>query len=249
MTMAYTDLNTFSQASGGTTLADGDALLNASLSSPLSGSGLYCRRYPHSATTADGTNAASEAKSFIKPTVKYGWFTNTPAEINLSLRAKVRIGVLSGSLSSATNAYIGVCAFAPEPSGSVYSGGYELVLQATSGTTRLALRAGGPVSITGVTNITQPAANHAVTCTGTYALDTWYHIRLDVLAISATERKLDAYLSTDNGANWMDVGTLTVTSADAAWRTGGRAGYASLLGRDGTLLTSHMIDDFAAYAE
>lgn len=247
--VAYSQYNTYCQLSDGTALADGEAALNSSLSSPLSGSGLYCRRYPHNSTAGAGVNSGTESKTLIKSSVKYGWFYDTPADINLSLRARVRIGIVSGSLSSSTNAYMGVCALAPEPAGGLYSGGYELVLQATSGVVRLVLRTGNPLPLSGATNITQPGANNTVVCTGAYALNAWYHIRLDVLAASATERQLVAYTSSDNGTNWQEVGSCSVADSDPAWRITGRAGYTSLLAQTGPIFTSHFIEDFAAYAE
>ena len=224
-----------------------DAFLNASLASPLTTSGIYCRQFTHT-TLADASNHTSELKAEIKASVSGGDFVDTPSTKALSLRVRARLDHDAGSLNTLTNAYAGINAYAP--TGTDFSGGYELVLQneGTNGV-RLALRAGNLIDNADA-GIRNPSINHQVTCTGVYGLDSWFHLRMDIVPNGVNQKTITAFTSVDDGATWQQVGQLVATNIDSFWRTTGRCGFISLLSAtSGGAGFNNYLDDFEAFVE
>lgn len=223
---------------------NGAAITNASLSNPLTTTGDYCRRYYYNL----GNSSKGEVRTQIKSSVNSGVFVDTSDDVSLSLRARVRLNnIVEGSVLG----WVGVHAFSPiginanNIGFSLLYGGYELVLE-VNGTTpayNLRIRAGNASSGSGV--------NNRVACSGTYAENTWYFIRMDIIPSSSSQKTVNAYTSSNNGSSWDLVGTFVVTSSDSYWRNTGYCGFSAgaFSGSLASRQISFYIDQFEAYSE
>lgn len=234
----------------------GSAILNSSLSSPLTGS-TYCRKYTLNGG-GGGNNVTSvcEVKTFISSSVQGGVFVDTNNAYALSLRAKVRVAQHAYGYSQ--NNYIGLVAYAPTSSNNMgsflYSGGYELALQEPeTGDPQLKIRAGQALnSDFGYFGGNVFNSNVVATCSGSYTRNTWYHIRMDIIPNSLTQKTINAYTSSNNGTTWDLVGTATVSGPGGNYRDSGYCGFtackATWFYMGGSSSTIDMfIDDFEAY--
>lgn len=230
---------------------------NASLLAPLSSTGDFCRAIQH--------NGASQSEASVGQVKFLASSTGSPSAqpfynvdlINslLSLRMYVRLGQAAESSApdSADNflTMVGLTALT-SGSDSLYSGGYELVLQAKgSGASRsvgVALRASQPVDFSG--GVASILAARTVDCAGSYTFDTWYHLRLDIVPTSQTRKTLVAYSSSDDGATWTEIGSMVVSASDAEWsaQSPNRNGVVSLRCGEAasTDFYNHFIDGFDA---
>lgn len=263
--MAYSDIDRFwSNGTHGSTTTvmvdypDGTARLNSALSNPLTGSGLYCREFSHTITGNVGIyRVYTESKFQIASSVSGGAFVNPASNSAISLRSNVRLeGRVSGTWSSSyTNPIVGVFAFAPTAtnpgiggSGGNTGGGYELVLQEyqTEGNVRLVIKSSASGAADQAPSA-DPSTNVKVICSGSYALDQWYEIRMDVIPNGPTQKTINAYVK--NGVLWDLVGTLVVLSTDSYWASTGYCGVQSMLAGETTMTYRMYIDDFKAYIE
>ena len=238
--MAFTDFDLLSQQVNALPIV-GTAILNGALTSPLASSGVYCRQHVHNQNVGD--NNASVMQTLMAASVDGGVFIDTHNAYSLSFRATVRVasGLTSG------HGYVALAAYLPTLTPGLYSGGYELALQLTPGSAaRLAIRAGQPAN-TFDAGIRNSYVNHQVTCAGSYAVDSWYRIRFDVIPISLTQKRLDAYTSPLGGDDWTLVGTFISSSLDSHWRNVGRSGIVALVGSPSTTGHVSYVDDFSAY--
>lgn len=243
----------------------GGGVLHASLSNPLtaSGIGLRCKMLG-----AKLKNNGSWGGSHPNPSFNHMLTMNPSSQSNfnlipstkaISLRAWVRSGQPTSNNGNAVlgdstfNMFIATGLIAKASTGS-YSApgsslgmlsppdsgnaGYRLGLSnfdATTGnvvagsTLRLKLFALSNNKIFNASNITLSSIG-AVTCSGSYSINTWYHLRLDVIPGGVGSDLLIAY--TGNGAEnevWTEVGRLTVPSSDGAaycqWSSNAYSGY------------------------
>ena len=268
--MSYSDFNAvFSTRTVADPVASGNQLaggaagvsyINADLANPLTTTGVYGRKFRHSDPVTNSP-PVGQTKILLSNTgaQSAAQFYDVSSEKSLSLRLRVRLALVEDNAAAVPNpalhTMVGVTTFTSGASGT-YSGGYELVLQATgAGAQRnvsLVLRAGtGTDFSNGLVDISAPGNSAA--CTGTYELDTWYFIRLDVIPNSQTQKTLKAYTSTNNGASWTQVGEMLVRSTDSFWSApaNSRAGLISLRASDGATndVYDHFVDDFEAYLE
>lgn len=243
---------------------NGTAITNSSLGSPLTSS-TYCRKFYHSVGWLYGPSSASEVKSLISPSVQGGVFVNTNNAYALSLRAKVRmenqfcfghhpaVGNFEGY--DQVN-YVGVTAYAPTSSydgnsNFLFSGGYEVALQKCNGNMPLQLVIRAGQGMTTFNNIM--TRNVMITCSGTYSMGQWYHIRMDVVPVSLTQKTINAYTSSDNGVTWDLAGTTTINSNDSSFRDSGNCGFISSKlqtswnGLPSSYAIDTFIDEFKAY--
>lgn len=225
----------------------GLAIPNNSLQNPLPSEG-YCRFFGSSnyEDTAN-TNIGSEYISIKGVLPSYNNIANNKA---ISIRAKLRVqGGIETALNSTSNRYchyIGITGYSNialqdrQFAGSTLTGsiinfqsGYTLALQTgvqegTTSTyqTKLVLKASkfGPISST------QPEYNTIATCTGTYAKDTWYHVRLDIIPLSLSSKILRVFVTYDDGNNWVNVlpaGSILINQTDSLlWCDSGHIGLA-----------------------
>jgi hypothetical protein len=245
------------QLAGG---AAGSSFLNADLANPLTTTGVYGRKFRHSSPNATDVSIG-QTKILLSNTGSgsASQFYNASDDKTVSVRLRVRMAVAEDNASAVANpslhTMVGVTAFTSGAAGA-YSGGYELVLQATgAGAQRsvsLVLRAGTDADFAsnGLASLTN---RNLTTCTGTYELDTWYFIRLDVIPNSATQKTLKAYTSNNNGASWTQVGEMLVRSTDSYWSapTNNQTGLFSLRASDVATndIYDHFVDNFEAYIE
>lgn len=242
--------DTYIPAGSVTTFPSGNAILNSTLSSPLTGS-TYCRQY-NTSFSINGPKVASETKTFISSSVSSGNFVDTNNAYSLSLRAKVRSGMISNSTSNFDDrrwvSEVGLTTYSPISSGIIKGGGFCLALHNSGAGTFLVLRAARN-TLNEEELVNTFAYSNSINCAGTYTLDTWYHIRLDVIALSLTQKRLLAYTSTDNGVTWgSPVGTIEIDSLNSNYRGSGNNGFYTYLGKVSQPINAvHYIDDFEAY--
>ena len=240
--------------------APGSSFINADLANPLSTTGVYGRKFRHD--TINSTDVSiGQTKILLSNTGSgsAGQFYDVSANKSLSVRLRVRMAVVEDNASAVVNpslhTMVGVTTFTSGAAGA-YSGGYELVLQATgAGAQRsvsLVLRAGtdADFAANGVASLNN---RNLTTCTGNYELDTWYFIRLDIIPNSTTQKTLKAYTSNNNGASWTQVGEMLVRSTDSYWSapTNNQTGLFSLRASDAATndVYDHFVDNFEAYIE
>jgi len=229
----------------------GVAVQNSSLSNPLTGTGEHCRAIQHNAVN-NSEASVGQVKMLLANTggVSAQAFYDIGNDQLVSMKMRMRLDRVSGNPDAADSAdnalnMVGLTAFS-SADGTVYSGGYELVLQAKgSGASRaveVALRASQPSDFsTGVAGLF--AANTTI-CSGSYALDTWYYLRLDVVPESPYQKKLIAYSSADDGASWTEIGQMTVRDDASEWSAASpnRSGIISL--RCGEASATELYDQY-----
>lgn len=198
---------------------DGSAITNSSLSSPLTTTGVYCRRFSINSSISNGY---ARIKALCKTSVLGGSVYDPADDVAISSRAWVRLS--TPSFTTDTNAkrrvWVGLTSFTTIPSGNWYFGGWELILQKefdTSGSATTSLKLlGGPTSST-TTDIYNPNYNLIATAEAGLATDTWYLIRLDIVPNSASQKTITAYRSTDGGTSWGLLATHVSTLGDPDW--------------------------------
>lgn len=211
---------------------------NSALTNPLADSGTHCRRFEGSFSSAGFTDNPGVVYRLKLINANY---INVSTDQAISLRAKIRIKAFNFAegtdiYNKTYQQYIGVGSyFADMATGATTnqtSFGYGLGLQAyfpnngsLSPIVRLVLLADDN---TGNRSISATSGNdYAVvaTCSGTYNLDNWYHIRLDVIPNSISSTFLKAYISSDNGNTWSQVGEYYVDQiVNVRFRTAGNNG-------------------------
>lgn len=211
---------------------------NSALTNPLVDSGTHCRRFEGSFSSVGTTDNPGVVYRLKLINANY---INVSTDQAISLRAKIRIKAFNFAggtdiYNRTYQQYIGVGSyFADMATGATTnqtSFGYGLGLQAyfpnngsLSPIVRLVLLADDN---TGNRSISATSGNdYAVvaTCSGTYNLDNWYHIRLDVIPNSISSTFLKAYISSDNGNTWSQVGEYYVDQiVNVRFRTAGNNG-------------------------
>lgn len=204
--------------------SSGGALIHSSLSSPLTGDGVYGREWAESDVV---TASASYARQvLIKSTFASSLFDAVPIGNAISLRAWVRVtAVTPTSLSSNYGIGSGVVAKSVKPGdvttlnetrGGLDFAGYKLRLTniaATTSTVTMATAVTLRLAATNSTGNTDAAAPEVV-CSGSYAVDTWYNIRLDVTSQGSGSDLLQAYTGAGSTGSevWTLVGSQTISS-------------------------------------
>lgn len=227
---------------------EGFAQENSVLTNPLIDSGTYCRRFDGSFKKGSGSNDPGVIYRLKLANADY---INVSTDQAITLRAKIRMKAFNFAggtdiYNKAYQQYIGVGSyFADMATGATTyqtSFGYGLGLQAyfpnngsLSPIVRLVLLADdNPGNRTiGTTSVNDYAV--VATCSGTYDLDNWYHIRLDVVPTSISTTYLKAYISADNGSTWSQVGEYYVDQlVNNKFRTTGNNGIiAKIVGTRG----------------
>lgn len=265
--MAFSDFlihsATYSQTLNAATFSEpisGTAILNSTLSSPLTGS-TYCRQFDRQIDiiTGFGSNHARSNHIFITSSVSGGVFVDTNNSYSLSLRAKIRQTFLSRTSTNGLSD-IGLCGYSPLPSGSNninLNAGYLLSFYSKdSATSGLNLRLIATVgqSDTNDLNAFYPDNNaKIVVCSGSYSTDQWYHVRMDIIPLSLTQKRLLAYTSSNDGSTWTEIGNMVVDSSidGTNFRNSGYNGfYLYDFASGGSPSSNHYsayIDKFEAY--
>lgn len=220
--MSYSDFDLSYETFGGLDILDqpsGSAITNASLSSPLTTTGAYCRRFSINDSVASGL---AGIKALCKSTVLSGTVYNPAEDTALSLRTWVRLSTpqFPTDTNSKRRVWAGVTAFTTNPSGTYLFGGWELNLEkqfVTSGSASVALKLLGGPATSSTTDIFDPAYNLISTVESGLATDTWYLIRLDIVPNSASQKTITAYRSTDGGTSWNTLATHVSTLGDPDW--------------------------------
>lgn len=204
---------------------NGDAVLNSSLTNPLTGTGSYCRRFRLDDTVTTGQ---AEIKATCNSGPLSGTLVNPAYDTAVTLRAWVRLDTGTFGTSSEPGAvrrvWTGLTAFTTIPSTNSLFGGWELALQAsrTSGgavDTSLVLRGGPPTYLTNSASapVNDLSYNLLATAEAGLSRETWYLVRLDVVPNSASQKTITAYRSTDGGTSWNTLATHVSTSGDPDW--------------------------------
>lgn len=239
--MAYGDWK-FTKRGPGTflngTLTDGEdggPRLNSSLSDPLTGSGDFCREY---ALTVFST---ARVVAEISSSVSGGLFTEVPNTKAISVRASLR-----SSNTALANTYVGIGAKLDEDgqSSTNYSPrGYGVFLgddNTVSGGDKLVLSMRDAAFV-----------NKSVVMSGTYASDTWHHVRMDVTPIGTIRDRIEVYTGSAEGGNsWELVHTEIVLNSDPhyiPWGESGEGEIGYFVNISQTATEKVHIDNFEAY--
>lgn len=241
----YISSGTTASLTGGT---DGIAVLNSSLSSPLLTSGDYCRSYSYLVSATSSSSYYFQEQKTVANDPSY---IDIPHNYAISLRAKVRHGsgtltnLYSTSINYRAYDFVGLAAYTDTGTDGQlasnttigWASGFRLILQRyyQSGTTstvgvRLALYVGQGRHSTNASGAgaNEPNNNLEFVCSGTYTTNQWYHIRLDVIPLSLSSKRLVTYTSSDDGATWDNVGEVDILESDTSrWRNSGRVGFIS----------------------
>lgn len=265
--MLFDDFDIIFSSAAGVTIPAGDAGATVAVEAVppvLSGAGEYCRAFSFRDISAT-EDSIGQVKMLVSETADYPANRLYAPSRNkaLSARAYVRLdrGADPDALDDADNALALIGLTFCTSGDATYSGGYELVLQAKgSGATRavsLVLRASQPKSFAGGHSALISAQEQV--CTGTYSLGEWYQIRLDVIPSGEHSKNLVAFVSSDNGTTWAQVGQMRVTALSPVWRDGS-AGASDFPGRNGLIVLrsgaaaateqyTHYVADFDARVE
>jgi len=214
---------------------DGGPRLNSSLSDPLTGSGDFCREYTlTSATTARATVEISSS-------VSGGLFTEVPSTKAISVRASLR-----SSNTTQSNMYVGIGAKLDEDGQTslTYSPrGYGVFLGDDS---NLSLNNDLVLCMRDSAFVYK-----SVIMSGTYASDTWHHVRMDVTPIGTIQDRIEVYTgSAEGGDSWELVHTEIVLNTDAhyiPWGESGEGEIGYFLCISNTATEILHIDNFEAY--
>lgn len=209
----------------------GNPNVHTALSSPLSDSGVYCRYFSGQVANTTANQGVMHRLKLNNPD-----YIDVSRDQAISLRAKVRIKSFSfsGAVAAAYHQSIGVHSYfanmLSEAGRTAISNlGYGLELRAfsngsTEPSVKLVLSADPTTSNSSFTTNASIGYSSVADCSGTYILDTWYHIRLDVIPNGLTAAVLKGYTSSDNGASWSQVAEYYVEQTNARFRTVGNNG-------------------------
>ena len=218
---------------------DGGPRINSSLSDPLTGSGDFCREY----LLSSGNFARMTAE--ISSSVSGGLFTEVPNTKAISVRASLRSDTMTTS-----NYFVGIGAKLNEDEGSTLDHryapvGYTLVLgknQTVTTNNKLALYMSTNQSGGTYLKVDMP---------GTYAANTWHHVRMDVTPVVTIQDRIEVYTgSAEGGSSWELVHTETVLNTDGHYVPWGETGEGEIgyfVGSQAAGVATHHIDNFEAY--
>jgi len=194
---------------------EGTAQVHASLSSALSGNGTYCRAYYQEATSSNAYLIQHETAGggFLKSTADSGNFYKVQSQSAISLRMHVRAESLNDA--NHTGSQVALVAKATSPFGHGIDGikGYALKFgtlkdnydQGDTPKFRLSLR-NGDQWLDGKTSESCGDIDLSSSILGeTFAADTWYTMRLDVIPSGHNYDRIRAYASTDAGSTWNEL--------------------------------------------
>lgn len=172
---------------------DGQAQLNSGLSSPLVGEGSYCRKFRRFPIVNAGNDNA-----YVKSSVAGGAFYNTPSTKAVSLRALMRVASDSSdaSLARAISIY--------GKSQSHIGAGYFVSLGTETNGTQGAFAA--RLQARDINNVPVPPD---VVLPGSWLVDTWYRLRMDIVPMINNADLVRVYLGTGvTGAEiWTQIGS------------------------------------------
>jgi len=201
-----------SQMEGG---AEGSAVLHSSLSNPLTGNGTYAREYRQAATSSADFLIQHETVGggFLKSTAGSGNFYNVQSESGISLRLHVRAANLNDANHDGSQVALVAKATSPFGNQVDHIKGYALKFgtlkdgsdQGDTPKFRLSLR-NGDQYLDGLTSESCGDIDMSSSILGeTFAADTWYTMRLDVIPSGHNFDRIRAYASTDGGATYHEL--------------------------------------------
>lgn len=264
--MLFDDFDIIFSSAAGVTIPAGDAGATVAVEAVppvLSGAGEYCRAFAFRDISAT-EDSIGQVKMLVAETAAYPANRLYAPSRNKALSARAYVRLDRDSDPDAPDAADNALAlvgltFCTSASGP-YSGGYELALQAKGSgaarTVNLVLRASQPKPFVGHSGF---LAVQEAFCTGTFALGEWYQIRLDIVPSGEHAKNLIAFVSSDNGTTWTQVGQMRVTALSPVWRDGslnandfpGRNGLIVLRSGEAaaTEQYTHYVADFDARVE
>lgn len=205
--MAYEDWDQIAYGATSST-----AILNSSLSNPLTTGGDYCRRI----ATLSGGQAYAQCGSTLKSTYDGGAFYGVPNNRALRLQAYLRVE----STNSAAN---GFCIGAKMPNN---IGSNSLASLASAG---YALGLGGSLSVILYTN--QSSVTLPDGALGAVSLNTWYGLRMEVFPLGTAGDRIMCYRETTPGSGvWTNIYDEVISAASSryvAWGTDKKTGFCS----------------------
>lgn len=216
---------------------DGAPRLNSSLSNPLTGSGDFCREF--AMVNSNSARVVAE----ISSSVSGGLFTEVPNTKAISVRASLRLNTTSTSI------FVGVGAKLDEDAVTFQTytpRGYSVYLgddsSATGAGDKLVLCMRDTTSV-----------QKSVLVSGTYGIDTWHHVRMDVTPVGTIQDRIEVYTGSAEGGNsWELVHTEIVLNTDPHYIPWGESGegeigyFAHCPDANAPLKKAH-IDNFEAY--
>jgi len=228
--MTYSVFDFYQNAANGLSWlggAEGTPEAHTLLTSPLTTEGDYCRQM----FAANGNNTNGNMQHLIKTSAVGGVFNEIPNTKSLSLRAWVRSAPAVLSTNGAS--CVGLCAKSQVISSATGDafGAYKLRLGGIGGTTTSITRLNSTTLRLSVTNDSTgflSTSSSEVICTGTYASNVWYKIRLDIIPLGGyLVDRLIAYTGTGvTGSEvWTEVGRIDVLDSIAGYRAWGNAAH------------------------
>lgn len=192
-----------------------------------------------------------ETKLFLTGSIAGSDYDNLSHNNAISMRAKLKLtGIIDCTSDIPKNRWgIGLNAYSPQITtettpdlGATAGGGYslELITRTVNNNTipdtmqnllvikvRSAAIPANTATIP-VNNQIGLDSDIVVTCSGSYANDTWHYVRFDLIPTSTTTKILTAYTSSDSGTSWQEVGTYTVSTGSLTqWSPAGYFGFNS----------------------